>query len=269
MSSQGVPSFGYSDAFTPARPRKKRSNRPARDVPSPSALLQQTTDELAATEWTRECKQIVRESLDALSLRCPNVLCLGLGSPSASRDARAQLAFLLAICDDLRIARANVSVYDPVFAEDDVALLAALGVARLTEDRRGRFRAASPTVAFMPHCDLQLYENLLRENWSGADAGAGLSNLVLIANRLSDYAESVPARKMSVEHPCVWRLAPYLVSRNLPACAAYPTAFNNTAVQHALVGDAGEDFWELPPPTDTSRDGSDGHGCGVVGGGSV
>ncbi|KAH9934876.1 SRR1-domain-containing protein [Fomitopsis serialis] len=269
MASQDVPSFAYSEAFTPARPRKKRNNRPARDGPSPSALLQQTTDELAATEWTRECRQILRESLDALGFRCPSVLCLGLGSPSASRDARAQLAFLLAICDDIRIDRANVSVYDPVFAAEDVALLAALG--------RGRFRAAAPTVAFMPHCDLQLYENLLRENWSGAgphaaadaDAGAGLSNLVLISNRLSDYAESVPARKMSVEHPCVWRLAPYLVSRNLPACAAYPTAFNNTAVQYARVGDAGEDFWELPPPTDTSRGGSDEHGCGVAGGGSV
>lgn len=39
----------------------------------------------------------------------------------------------------------------------------------------------------MPHCDLRLYENLLRENWAGG--GAGLSQLVLIANRLSDYAE--------------------------------------------------------------------------------
>ncbi|KAH9842891.1 SRR1-domain-containing protein [Rhodofomes roseus] len=184
MTSQQTPSFGYSEAFKPA-PRKKRSNRPARELPSPSALLQRTMDELAETEWIRECKQIVRESLDALTFGCPNVLCLGLGSPSASRDARAQLALLLAICEDLHIDRANVSVYDPVFAEADIALLAALGVARLTEDRHGRFRAAAPTVAFMPHCDLQLYENLLRENW----AGAGLSPLVLIANRLSDYAE--------------------------------------------------------------------------------
>ena len=53
--------------------------------------------------------------------------------------------------------------------------------------QRARFRVESPTLAFMPHCDLQLYENLLRENWAGG--GAGLAQLVLIANRLSDYAE--------------------------------------------------------------------------------
>ncbi|EPT05905.1 hypothetical protein FOMPIDRAFT_1021076 [Fomitopsis schrenkii] len=192
--------------------------------------------------------------MDALGFRCQNVLCLGLGSPSASRDARAQLAFLLTLCEDLRIDRAHVSVYDPVFAEDDIALLDALG--------RARFRAVAPTLAFMPHCDLRLYENLLRENWAGG--GAGLSQLVLIANRLSDYAESVPARKMAVEHPCVWRLAPYLASRNLPACTAYPTAFNNTAVQYARVGEVREDLWQLPPPTD-EFDGRSGGGVGGSG----
>ncbi|KZT69076.1 SRR1-domain-containing protein [Daedalea quercina L-15889] len=202
MSSREVPSFGYSDAFKPARPRKKRNNRPAKDVPSPSAMLQRTMDELSNTECIRECKRIVRESLDAIHLQRPDVLCLGLGSPSASRDARAQLAFLLAICDDLQIDRAHVSVYDPVFAAEDIALLAALGHVAAAAPasascpppltppvQHGRFRAAGPTVAFMPHCDLRLYENLLRENWSGADPRAGLSQLVLIANRLSDYAE--------------------------------------------------------------------------------
>ena len=43
--------------------------------------------------------------MDAVGFRCPKVLCLGLGSPSASRDARAQLAFLLTLCEDLRIVR--------------------------------------------------------------------------------------------------------------------------------------------------------------------
>ena len=49
--------------------------------------------------------EIIRESMDAASFRCTSVLCLGLGSPSSSRDARAQLAFLLTLCEDLRIVR--------------------------------------------------------------------------------------------------------------------------------------------------------------------
>ena len=48
-------------------------------------------------------------------------------------------------CDDdirspafTRQDRAQVSVYDHVFAEEDIALLDALGVTRLTEDRARR-----------------------------------------------------------------------------------------------------------------------------------
>lgn len=37
----------------------------------------------------------------------------------------------------------------------------------------------------MPHCDLHLYENLFRENWSAQR----LPNILLIANRLNEYAE--------------------------------------------------------------------------------
>lgn len=35
-----------------------------------------------------------------------DVLCLGLGSPGESHNARAQLAFLLSICDKFDIVRA-------------------------------------------------------------------------------------------------------------------------------------------------------------------
>ena len=51
-------------------------------------------------------------------------------------------------CDDdirspafTRQDRAHVSVYDPVFAEEDIALLDTLGVTRLTEDRACRHRS--------------------------------------------------------------------------------------------------------------------------------
>ncbi|CDO70712.1 hypothetical protein BN946_scf184798.g27 [Trametes cinnabarina] len=133
------------------------------------------------------------EEAFAASDTAPNILCLGLGSPASSRDARAQLAFLLAACDDLSIAtlvhssqdRARVSVFDPVFSDKDLQLLAQLRLIHLPENRQARYTLESPTIVFMPHCDLKLYENLLRENWSSAR----MSNVLLIANRLSDYAE--------------------------------------------------------------------------------
>ena len=118
--------FGYEDHFQPARTRKKRKNRPPTEPPSPSVLLARASEELAGTDWLRDTLRPSLRSLtssplltdprvlpgmlrDALedafpaSDVAPDVLCLGLGSPSSSRDARAQLALLLAACDDLRI----------------------------------------------------------------------------------------------------------------------------------------------------------------------
>jgi hypothetical protein len=40
-------------------------------------------------------------------------------------------------------------------------------------------------MLFMPHCDLDLYENILRENWSQDK----LQNLFFICNNLAEYVE--------------------------------------------------------------------------------
>ncbi|KAI0670584.1 SRR1-domain-containing protein [Trametes maxima] len=240
--------FGYEDHFTPARTKKKRKNRPQPAPPSPAVLLDRVSGELAHSDWLRDSLQSLRESLEeafASSDGAPGVLCLGLGSPAASRDARAQLALLLAVCDDLSIDRTRVSVYDPVFAAEDVQLLAHLRLTALPENRHANYELRSPTIVFMPHCDLHLYENILRANWTIAR----LPNVLLIANRLSEYAESIPSRKLISEHPCVARLAPYLTSRPLRACASFPTAFNNTSIQFvraASLKARDADWWALP-----------------------
>ena len=79
----------------------------------------------------------------------------------------------------------------------------------------------------MPHCDLVLYENLFRENWSAAR----LANVLLIANRLSEYAERcVPtvegaggtARVAQAPFASVAASAPFLpegFSRLAPRCS--------------------------------------------------
>ncbi|KAI0637181.1 SRR1-domain-containing protein [Trametes polyzona] len=252
--------FGYEDHFTPARTRKKRKNRPQTAPPSPAALLKRASEELGQGDWLQDVLQALRESLQEafpVSDSAPNVLCLGLGSPASSRDARAQLAFLLAACDDLSIDRMNVSVYDPVFAEEDLRLLTELGLSPLPEHRQANYELRSPTIAFMPHCDLHLYESLLRENWSSA----GLRNILLIANRLSEYTENIPSRKLASEHPCVARLAPDLTSRPLHPCAPFPTAFNNTSIQFLRADALAErvsEWWTLPGGALSAKEGPQG-----------
>jgi len=54
----------------------------------------------------------------------------------------------------------------------------------------------------MPHCDLDLYENVLATNWSREQ----LEYVTLISNRLGDYIDSNPRRKLETRAPYVLRL---------------------------------------------------------------
>lgn len=41
------------------------------------------------------------------------------------------------------------------------------------------------TVAYMPHCDLSLFETFLRDNWDPER----IPNVIIVGNNLSDYAD--------------------------------------------------------------------------------
>lgn len=100
-----------------------------------------------------------------------DVLCLGLGSPSASQNANIQLAFLLELCSTLNIVRPSfpcvfqiltvtptplplllaltlgqdhtrISIYDPVFTPEDFELFQELSITVLSDDK-----ASSHTVS--------------------------------------------------------------------------------------------------------------------------
>lgn len=94
-----------------------------------------------------------------------------------------------------------MSVYDPVFTENDVKLFRDLQLHCLSADTarpwlsedgwnsdvsvQAKYPLLKPTILFMPHCDRNLYENILRQNW----AQERLRNMLLIANRFSEYVD--------------------------------------------------------------------------------
>ncbi|KAH7924552.1 hypothetical protein BV22DRAFT_497717 [Leucogyrophana mollusca] len=244
------PSFAYSDSFIQAGPRKKRKGKgKAREAPSPLVLLERTQEEIASGDWFSECQEILQGALRDTSVVSPEVLCLGLGSPASSRDARAQLAFLIRQCASFDIAHATVSVYDPVFTDADQDLFQVFGMKMLADNKNAKHPLGRPTILYMPHCDIGLYENIIRENWTVEQ----LSGIVFIANRLAEYLENNPASKLEREYPCLMRLAPHLDSRPLPTSGAYPTAFNNVSVQYVkrtILSSLGDAFWEHPPPVE-------------------
>lgn len=118
-------------------------------------------------------------------------------------------------------------LYDPVFTAEDMTLFAELQVQLLTENKNAVYAMNHPTLCFMPHCDMELYENLIRANWSKKR----LPNLLLVANRLTDYIDSNPRHKLETRAPFLLNLAPALQCRPFPASRPWPTAFNNIAVQ--------------------------------------
>lgn len=49
----------------------------------------------------------------------------------------------------------------------------------------GAYAIKTPTLVFMPHCDIELYDHFLRANWSEE----GMGRVILVGNDLAAYVE--------------------------------------------------------------------------------
>ncbi|KAG9096366.1 hypothetical protein FS749_008642 [Ceratobasidium sp. UAMH 11750] len=228
--------------------------------PAFSDLVQRTRELLVSSGWwdsyraeivpgiNRASRSILGNGVDdegneALVSRW-KCLCLGLGRPTFSIEARAQLCVLLDLCAELEITPTDTELFDPAFEDADLAGLSGLGLQVESENAKGAYVIDTPTLVFMPHCAIELYERFLRANW----AGGTLARILLVANDLQTYVESTPARRLEARSPCVTRLAPRLELIQFPPSTALPGAFNNTALQVlAREGDKHAHAWALPP----------------------
>ena len=59
-----------------------------------------------------------------------------------------------------------------------------LDVLLFSLSQNGLYPMNAHTIVYMPHCDMELYENLLRANWK---PHTDTLKLLFIANQLSDY----------------------------------------------------------------------------------
>lgn len=228
-------------------PRRKRKGKNTRAPQAPGRLLQRCLRELKDGQWLHECKHLVRDSLSELGWEGSiPVLCLGLGSPTASENAAAQLALLLGLCDELNVPQSSISLYDPVLTDQDITLLKGLEIQCLTENLNGRYEMDSQTLVFMPHCDVQLYEAILGQNWTIGK----LPNMLFICNKFSEYETTINNSKFQRKYPHLFRYTSKCESTLLPDCIAFRDAFINLALQYIptlrlskLSQDV--DFWEV------------------------
>ena len=146
---------------------------------------------------------------------------LGLGSPSNSTVARLQLSLALILVEYLCLDVSAMELYDPVFTPVDEILISHLGElggtfgnvddcihpqnlhslrnqcrgaspTLLTRESSGRYAGPDaeltkvPTFWFMPHCEADLYENVLKANWGSPSI---MQSHIFLGNNFATYAE--------------------------------------------------------------------------------
>jgi len=217
--------FVYHDheGFRPAK-RSKKQRRPPLSV---QHLVSRATEEVTANrDWLSECRSLIRDCAEPGARY--RVMCLGLGSLSESQEARFQLAFLrLVLQNVLAVPDDWVTIFDPAFTPGDASYLRDHAGYIVPSVEPQSYETEPYTVAYMPHCDLSLFETFLRGNWCRERVG----KMIIVGNNLSDYADNVPSRKLSAVYPSVATLVPHLHSRPIPRSDSLYSAFSSISVQ--------------------------------------
>ena len=114
----------------------------------------------------------------------------GIGSIESYEPPRLQLG--LAILMKKRLSWiGDMEVFDPILSATETRVLETLGCSVLSVNEQGRRQALKPTLFFMPHCEAELYDNLLQANWR-VDM---LKRVVLFGNSFETYEQYVSVFK--------------------------------------------------------------------------
>lgn len=116
----------------------------------------------------------------------------GIGSIELYEPPRLQLSIAILMKRDFSWI-GSMEVFDPILSVTESRVLEALGCSVMSINEHGRREALKPTMFFMPHCEAELYNNLLRANWKPNL----LKNMVLFGNSFETYEQHVSLCKDS------------------------------------------------------------------------
>lgn len=116
----------------------------------------------------------------------------GIGSIKLYEPPRLQLSLAILMRRDFSWI-GNIEVFDPILSATESRVLEALGCSVMSINEHGRREALKPTMFFMPHCEAELYNNLLQANWKLNL----LKNMVLFGNSFETYEQHVSLCKNS------------------------------------------------------------------------
>ncbi|XP_006015339.1 SRR1-like protein [Alligator sinensis] len=125
------------------------------------------------------------------------------------------------------VPRERCRVFDPVFSALDVAVLAELGLAVVSENEEGKHPVGDGTTLFyMIHCGKALYNNLLWSNWSVA----ALSKIIIVGNSFRGIEERLPSRILERDYSYIAKVLKGTEEIPLPTHPQYADVFNDTSV---------------------------------------
>lgn len=116
----------------------------------------------------------------------------GIGSIELYDPPRLQLSIAILMKRDFGWI-GNIEVFDPVLSVTESRVLETFGCFVMSINEHGRREALKPTMFFMPHCEAELYNNLLRANWKLNC----IKNIVLFGNSFETYEQHVSLCKNS------------------------------------------------------------------------
>ncbi|CAH9122991.1 unnamed protein product [Cuscuta epithymum] len=106
----------------------------------------------------------------------------GIGSIESFEPPRLQLSLAILMKRELSWI-GEIEIFDPIISLTESRVLESLGCSVLSMNENGRREAIKPTLFFMPHCEAELYENLLQANWT-VDL---LNHIILFGNSFEEY----------------------------------------------------------------------------------
>lgn len=110
----------------------------------------------------------------------------GIGSIESYEPPRLQLSLAMLLKRKFSWI-GDIEVFDPILSATESRVLEELGCSVLSVNEQGQRQASKPTLFFMPHCEAELYDNLVQANWR-TDC---LNNVVLFGNSFGTYEEHV------------------------------------------------------------------------------
>ncbi|ORX50287.1 hypothetical protein BCR36DRAFT_326860 [Piromyces finnis] len=172
-----------------------------------------------------------------------DIVSYGIGNFMKSRISQFQFALCILLKANLKL-NGKVYFYDPIFTEVEKEVINNYGFEVIEDNEHGKRNINKMTLFYMPHCNYNLYNNVLGTNW---ELGK-LSKLILIGNDFSIYDENMVSSKLESEAPFLKAILPLTKKVAFPELFESNDIFNNTSIHFfpkSNLLEQSEQFWNM------------------------